>query len=157
MQNVNNTCQHLTRIAGYLSGAIISAILITACSAGGTTNDQKSWVGDYTFEEVPVKSVAGYDMLMQWHATIKEEADSLTGIVEINGQQTYMKLLSGVSQKNDILTLTYKELLDGNNEGLSAGDSLFQFIRRDSTIRTRWLKMQPRLRDNQNAECNCFK
>jgi len=115
-----------------------------------------SWIGNYTYEEEPVKANAGYAMVMEWSLLINKQNDTCSGIVEINGQQTYMKLRAAISGDTNTIAITYKNTIEGGNENLHYGDTLFLLSKKGDALITKWKLLEPRLSPAHEKECDCF-
>ena len=57
-------------------------------------------------------------MTMEWTLSINKQNDNYQGILEVNGQQTYLKLLADISGDPNFIAVTYKKLIDGSDEHL---------------------------------------
>ncbi|MDU0368870.1 DUF5991 domain-containing protein [Hymenobacter endophyticus] len=108
----------------------------------------QSWVGSYQYEEKPVKALAGYSMGMMWKLQLQpQDKEALTGLLSIEGQQTFMKLKVRATGNAQDVRVTFSQLVDGNDyQQFKPGDVLFR-LRKDprGTTRTYWGKLQPRL------------
>ena len=130
--------------------------LAIACSNNRNSTNLKSWAGKYNYGEEPIKAIAGYNMMMIWELSISNKNDTCQGILEVNGQQTYIKLLTDISGDTNSIALTYNKLIDGSDENLKKGDTLFLLLKEGNKIKTRWMSLIPRLPENPPMECRCF-
>ncbi|OJY93332.1 MAG: hypothetical protein BGP13_17035 [Sphingobacteriales bacterium 40-81] len=112
-------------------------------------------MGNYQYEEEPVNANAGYSMVMKWQLAIKKDNDTYTGLLEINGQQTLIKWDVDVKGDSTEIAIIFKDLIEGSDEGMKEGDTLFVLTKQKKDIKTIWKSIQPRLSDN-SAECECF-
>jgi hypothetical protein len=138
---------------------VIFSILVStiaSCSNTTSTTNLNTWIGKYSYDEEPIKAIAGYSMTMAWTLSIDKKNDSCQGILEVNGQQTYFKLLADISGDRDSIALTYNKLIDGAGENLKRGDTLFCLLKIGNEIKTKWVSLEPRLADNPPKECKCF-
>ena len=115
-----------------------------------------SWIGNYEYEEEPIKANAGYAMAMEWSLSIEKQNDSCNGIVEINGQQTYIKVLAGISGDSNSIAVTYESFIDGNIEQFRKHDTLFVLSKKAGKLTTQWKRFEPRLSLDHANECSCF-
>jgi len=115
-----------------------------------------SWIGNYEYEEEPVKANAGYAMVMEWSLSIEKQNDTCNGIVEINGQQTYIKLQAAISGDTNTIAVTYKNTIEGGNENFRNGDTLFLLSKKGDALVTKWKLLEPGLSPAHEKECNCF-
>ena len=129
--------------------------LITNCSIKKNAELNK-WIGVYRYEETPVESNAGYSMVMDWLLIITDTINSTHGVLEVNGQQTFIKLEIDIKGTSDSIAIVHKKFIDGSVEKLKAGDTLFMLTNKNGNIFTRWQLMEPRLTDLQTKDCNCF-
>lgn len=138
-----------------LASAIFGLTLIS-CSNKGQSNNIDVWTGGYNYDEVPIKAIAGYSMVMGWTLSININGDTCQGLLEINGQQTYIKLLTNITGDTNAIAITYNNLIDGSDENLKKGDTLFMLSRSADKLKTKWFALEPRLLENPVKECNCF-
>lgn len=129
---------------------------IGSCSNNHHSNNLDSWVGNYHYEEAPVKADAGYAMVMDWKLTISKQNDTCAGILLINGQQTFMKLKTTLAGDTANVAIVYDRLIDGSEGQLKNGDTLFTLTKIDQEFKTTWFSLEPRLADNPPKECTCF-
>ena len=134
----------------------ILGLTIAACSHNGSSKNLDGWTGKYSYEEEPIKAIAGYYMAMGWTLSINKKNDTCQGVLEVIGQQTYIKLLADISGDENFIALTYNKLIDGSDENLKRGDTLFFLLKNDGKMKTKWMSLEPRLTDNPPKECNCF-
>ena len=95
-------------------------------------------------------------MMMIWELSINNKNDTCQGILEVNGQQTYIKLLTDISGDTNSIALTYNKLIEGSDENLKKGDTLFLLLKEGNKIKTKWMSLKPRLPENPPMECRCF-
>ena len=131
-------------------------LTILSCSNSNNLKGLDGWLGEYSYEEEPVKAIAGYSMAMDWKLSINKDGDTCQGILEVNGQQTYIKLLTTVTGDTSSITITYNSLIDGTGENLRRGDTLFMLSRHADILKTKWVALGPRLLKSPNKECDCF-
>lgn len=133
------------------------AIALTLAPAAGLT----SWAGSYAYEETPVKAVAGYSMAMLWKLQLRPQAGGLAGELEVEGQQTFMKLKVRASGSAQDAQIIFVQGLDGNGyQQLKPGDVLLRLHREEpgGRITTHWGKLTPRLTEKyQNGQVNFVK
>lgn len=136
----------------------VSSLLMTyfSCSHNYDSKSLDNWVGKYIYAEDPIKAIEGYYMTMQWVFSINKENDSCQGVLEVNGQQTFIKILTDISGDSNSVVVRYNSLIDGSDENLKMGDTLFFLTKIGEEIKTNWLKLEPRLEDNPSKDCNCF-
>ncbi|UOQ51688.1 DUF5991 domain-containing protein [Hymenobacter cellulosivorans] len=117
-----------------------------------------SWAGTYTYEEKPVKALADYSMAMSWNLTLRPQAGSLGGNLEVKGQQTFMKLQVRVSGTPQDAQVIFVRGLEGTGyEQLKPGAVLFR-LHKDpkGKLLTYWGKLQPRLTETYKDGQPCF-
>lgn len=114
-----------------------------------------NWTGGYKYEEEPVKAAVGYAMVMEWQLAIRKENDNCTGSLEINGQQTQAKWDVDIKGDSTEIAIIFKNLIEGPNDRLKAGDTLFVLTKQNKDIKTIWKSTSPRLSEN-SSECECF-
>ena len=131
-------------------------LIMARCSNSNNSKSLATWIGEYSYGEEPVKAIAGYSMVMIWDLTININGDSCQGILEVNGQQTYIKLLTNITGDSNAITITYDRVIDGSNENLKKNDTLFILSRNAGVLKTKWFELEPRLLENPGKECNCF-
>jgi len=134
----------------------VCSLIFIRCSYNETQENLDTWVGNYSYEEEPVKSIAGYPMVMVWKFSITKESDSINGILEINGQQTYIKVLTGITGDSNKIAVTYNSVIDGFNKGLEKGDTLFTLSKNGNELSTSWFTLQSQLLERSAKECTCF-
>jgi hypothetical protein len=138
---------------------LLSSILVLTFAAYSNHDHLKNpdtWIGNYNFEEEPVKAIAGYDMAMVWTLSITKIKDKYQGVLEVNGQQTYIKLLSDISGDTNSIAITFNSLIEGTDEHLKRGDTLFVLSRTANKIETNWSALEPRLSEKHAKKCTCF-
>jgi hypothetical protein len=134
----------------------VLAVTLNFCSGKTNSENPDKWIGKYSYEEEPIKAIAGYYMVMEWELSITEKKDSCQGVLDVNGQQTYMKLLTAVSGDSNAVAISYNRLIDGLDYGLKKGDTLFILSKVAGKIITKWKALEPRLAEMPPRECNCF-
>ncbi|MFN8295007.1 MAG: DUF5991 domain-containing protein [Chitinophagales bacterium] len=122
------------------------------------TNTKKldGWIGKYKYEEENIKANAGYNMVMDWELAIEKHENVFNGILEVNGQQTFIKLLTNISGDTNEISVIYEKLIDGSNVNLKKGDTLFILSKQSDKLVTKWRHLEPRLPEISPRECNCF-
>ena len=135
---------------------LVSLLTIVSCSHSNNSKSLDVWTGEYNYEEEPIKAIAGYSMVMDWTLSINIKGDTCQGLLEINGQQTYIKLLTNITGDTNAITITYNSLIDGSDENLEKGDTLFMLSSNANKLKTKWFALEPRLLENPVKECNCF-
>ena len=145
----------MIRLVSFLFSLIISGLLVS-CSTHGKEVNLDTWIGKYKYDETPIKSSAGYSMVMTWDLLIEKNNKSYTGVLEVNGQQTFLKLLTNVIGDSTHLAIVYDKLIDGSNENLKTGDTLFTITTTGKELKTRWFLLEPRLAEYPPRECVCF-
>jgi hypothetical protein len=133
-----------------------SALEYVSCSGKNNLQNPCAWGGKYEYEEEPVQAIAGYYMAMIWEISISKHNDSCKGILEVNGQQTFIKCLTDILGDTSSIAITYNKLIDGSDENFKKGDTLFMLSRDGDKIITKWFGMEPRLLEKHPKECNCF-
>ena len=131
-------------------------LIFISCSNPGNSKYLTNWVGNYSFEEEPVKANADYYMAMVWTLSINKNSNTCQGVLEVTGQQTYFKLLTDISGDTNTIAIKYNKLIEGSDDYLKKGDTLFTLSKNAGKLITKWLTLEPRLLDNQPKECNCF-
>ena len=142
-------------ILNLLTFSFIS-LTISGCSNSHNSNDLDNWAGNYHYEETPVDANAGYAMVMDWNLSISRQNDSCTGILEVNGQQTFLKLKTNLAGDTSNMAVIYDGLIEGNDEQLKNGDTLFTLTKTVHGIKTTWFSLEPRLVPNSPKVCTCF-
>ena len=89
-----------------------STSLIFCLTFIGSFNNEKpgnldNWTGHYNYEEKPVKANAGYYMVMKWDLSIEKKNNVYQGTLEVNGQQTHVKLLTKIRGNKDAIAIIY--------------------------------------------------
>jgi hypothetical protein len=115
-----------------------------------------SWIGKYEYNEKPVESNGGYNMVMGWSLTISKQNDSLQGNLEINGQQTFIKMITNILGDGKSISVTYNRMVDGMDQDLSKNVVLFSITKKNNTMETSFDAMEPRLTENPQKICECF-
>ena len=138
-----------------------STSLIFCLTFIGSFNNHKpanldNWTGHYNFEEKPVKAKAGYYMVMKWDLSIEKKNNIYQGTLEVNGQQTHVKLLTKIRGNKDAIAIIYNNRPLGSNETPRKGDTLFTLSKNADKLITKWFALEPRLLESKKKECNCF-
>jgi len=139
-----------------ISILLFMALGSASCSNKNNLQNPCAWGGKYEYEEEPVQANAGYYMAMIWELSISKSNDSCQGILEVNGQQTYIKLLTDILGDTSSIAVTYNKLIDGSDENLKKGDTLFILSKEGNKITTNWFALEPRLLEKHPKKCNCF-
>lgn len=134
----------------------IFGLTFIGCFYNDKPTNLDNWTGSYDYEEEPIKANAGYYMVMEWTLSIYKNSDTYQGVLEVNGQQTYIKLLTDIVGDSNAIAITYNNLIDGSNQNLKKGDTLFILSRKVDKLNTTWFALEPRLLENPPKECNCF-
>jgi hypothetical protein len=132
------------------------SITIIACSIKEQSNNLDTWKGKYFYEEEPIHAIAGYYMAMEWQLQIKDTSGKYIGNLEINGQQTYSKLQGNIVGNAKTISFIYDKTIEGSNENLKRGDTVFQLVKEGTNLITQWKELEPRLKENPPKQCNCF-
>src|SRR4051812_31853542 len=98
--------------------SILLVFVVSSCTFKKTSYSLKLWQGKYFYEEEPIKAIAGYYMVMQWGLNIHEEANKYIANLEVNGQQTYIKLQGEVLGDEKEISILYSNNIDGSSENL---------------------------------------
>ena len=130
--------------------------VILSCATKIKSDDLQAWKGKYFYAEEPIRAIAGYYMAMQWQLEIKDTSGNYIGNLEINGQQTYSKLQGNIVGNAKTISFICDKTIDGSNENLKSGDTLFQLTKEGTNLITQWEKLEPRLQENPPKQCNCF-
>ena len=128
-------------------------LLFTVFANSQETSNLYNWSGNYIYEELPVKAIANYSMLMIWELSIDKNRQA---ILEVNGQQTYFKFLVEISGTSNRIAITYNKTLEGSSYKLKKGDNLFVLSKINGKLKTEWKSLEPILAENPPKECNCF-
>lgn len=123
---------------------IIILVLLIGCKS---VPELSEWQGEYSYEEELVEAVAGYSMIMQWEVSISEENGEYVGVLEVNGQQTSMKLKTSIEGNSTQVSVKFKQGLEGiGYEQFKPGDELFRLEKNsEGNIVTFWQKLEPGL------------
>jgi hypothetical protein len=112
-----------------------------------------NWLGEYIFEEEPVEANAGYSMALIWNLNIKDST-----LLEINGQQTFIKLnCTPLPEKNRLTVLYEKKPGDAAPGYLKQRDTLFILKKEKGKLITEWKTFTPRLQEDFKNGIECFK
>ena len=129
------------------------AITVTCCSE---YKNLDSWLGNYKYEEQPIKAIAGYYMVMSWKLSVDKINDKYSSILNVNGQQTGFSCINKVIGNDSTLFIIYDQLLDGINHTLIKGDTLFALSKTVTRVKTKWKALKPILAEFSPEECECF-
>jgi hypothetical protein len=141
--------------------AFVPALLLAwttfSCSKTSTVNtDLSGWLGDYEYKEEPVEATQGIYKNMSWHLSIQQQNDTCRGILEILGDQTYIKALTTIDGDSNYVNIVFNKLLEGADENFSEGENLFTITKDKGNLITSWDGMEPRLEEFPPEECTCF-
>ena len=143
-----------TVIKFFLSSML--GLTFAACTNHYQFKNPDSWIGNYNFEEEPIKAIADYNMAMLWTLSINKVKDKYQGVLEVNGQQTLIKLLTDISGDSNSIAITFNSLIEGTDEHLTRGDTLFVLSHIANKIETNWSVLEPRLSEKHPKKCICF-
>ena len=129
-------------------------VIIPGCVEHSENLD--TWLGNYTYNEQPIKSMAGYSMVMSWDLSVTKINDMYNSILNVNGQQTGFSCLNNLKGNDTTLFVIYNELLSGVNQTLRKGDTLFILSKNVAGIKTKWNRLEPILSEFVPTECKCF-
>lgn len=147
---------------------IITTILLVGCSNESgtiqvdttkvvTTSDSlDGWIGNYKYQETPIEANADYSMVMIWSLSVIKENNDYKGIIEVNGQQTYLKLQTSIKGDSNSIALCYHNKLDGMEDDFTPGDTLFTLTKTKEGFKTIWKRLEPKLLEIEPKECYCF-
>jgi hypothetical protein len=129
------------------------ALFFNNCS---NSKNLDGWIGKYIYEEETIKANAGYNMVMGWELSIEKQENVYHGTLEISGQQTFINLLADISGDTNEISLIYDKLIDGSDENLKKGDTLFILSKQSGKLITKWRHLESRLPETSPKECICF-
>lgn len=135
---------------------LLSTIIVLIFNECSSSKNLDTWIGKYNYVEEPVKSNAGYNMVMGWELSINKQENTYTGTLEIDGQQTFINLLTDISGDTNTISVIYNKLIDGSDENLKKGDTLFILSKQSGKLITKWRHLGPRLPEIFTDVCNCF-
>ncbi len=135
---------------------LILGVILNSCSYDNNSKSLNKWVGNYIYEEQPIKANAGYYMTMTWTLSIIKKNETGQGILEVNGQQTYIKLLTDVSIYKNSISIIYNSRIEGSDESLKKGDTLLILSVPSEKLETNWKALKPRLIETSPKDCFCF-
>lgn len=135
---------------------IILLTLLISCKSSSTL---QAWEGNYVYEEEPIEANAGYSMIMVWSLDVSQQEEGLVGILEINGQQTALKIKTQLEGDADQVQVKFIQGLEGfGYDQLKTGDVLFSLQKNKAGgILTVWHKLEPRLSENYQNGRECFR
>lgn len=136
--------------------AILFVWLFVSCSKTSDTKDLTNWIGDYVYKEDPVEAVQGIYRNMVWQLSIQLQNDTCRGVLELMGDRTYVKALTTINGDSNYVDVVFNKLLDGVDENLIEGETLFSMTRDNGKIITTWDRLEPRLEEFPAEECICF-
>jgi hypothetical protein len=131
-------------------------ILLSACSENSDNKNFGSWLGNYEFNERPLKTFGGYSSFMQWELSVNKIGKIYKSILNVNGHLTSFSLLNNLEGNDKTLFIIYDSILSGVDPGFQKGDTLFSFSGAANSFRTRWASLRPMLRETTPDECRCF-
>jgi hypothetical protein len=135
---------------------LLCIFLIFEFSCNKKKEELNTWIGHYLYEEEPVKAIAGYSMGMVWKLSINRNNDTCQGVLAIDGQQTYIRLLTDIKGDTNKIAIVYNSVIDGSSENMSKGDTLFMLSKNSGDFETSWLGLEPRLLEKTDKKCKCF-
>lgn len=131
-------------------------LTFAACANHDHLKKTDTWIGNYNFQEEPIKALADYNMTMLWTLSIDKVKDKYQGVLEVNGQQTFIKVLTDISGDSNSIAITFNSLLEGTDEHLTRDDTLFVLSHIANKIETNWSALEPRLSEIHPKKCTCF-
>jgi hypothetical protein len=134
---------------------LLSIILFNACSKSNSFAHCTDWVGDYSYNEIPVPTATGINKIMEWDLTVSQQHDTCYGTLEITGLTTYIKLLTTLSGDSSKVDVVYNKYLDGSQD-YKPGEILFSLTKEGSRIITNWKRLQPQLVEFPEMKGICF-
>jgi hypothetical protein len=129
--------------------------MLFSCSKRKLFTNCATWVGDYSYHELPVPTATGINKIMEWELSVSQERDTCFGTLEITGLTTYIKLLTTLSGDSSKVDVTYYKYLDGSQD-FKPGEVLFSLSKDSSKIITDWKRLQPMLVEFPALEGICF-
>jgi hypothetical protein len=129
--------------------------ILFSCSKSKSFTNCPSWVGDYSYHELPVPTATGINKIMEWELSVSQERDTCFGTLEITGLTTYIKLLTTLSGDSSKVDVAYYKYLDGSQD-FKPGEVLFSLSKDSSKIITDWKRLQPMLVEFPALEGTCF-
>lgn len=96
-------------------------------------------------------------MVMIWSLKIRKDSGQYLAEVEVNGQQTEIKIGGTIQGNEKRIAVVYAKTLERSGANFSPGDTLFSLVKEGGKIRTIWWAMEPGLQENPPRECECFK
>lgn len=154
--NLKEMCSEVRQHYKKLLAFLILSLIFHACSINGKAKNLDNWIGKYEYGEEPIKAVAGYYMILGWELSIYKTKNEYQGVLDVNGQQTFMKLLSDIVGDTNSVAIIYNSLIDGSVNPIKKGDTLFTLSKRAGGIETNWFAFEPILAENPPKKCNCF-
>ncbi len=152
----DNTSENKTDTAGTNNGVKNDQVEIGSNDVEVAVPGIDSWIGTYEYNEKPAESNGGYNMVMNWILTISKESDGLKGILEINGQQTFIKMKTNIVGDGKYISVLYNEMADGMDQNLQKNSVLFTITKKNGTMETSFDALVPRLTENPQKVCECF-
>ena len=137
------------------SFVVLLLFMLFSCSKSNSFTNLPSWVGDYSYHELPVPTATGINKIMEWELSVSQERDTCFGTLEITGLTTYIKLLTTLSGDSSKVDVTYYKYLDGSQD-FKPGEVLFSLSKDSSKIITDWKRLQPMLVEFPALEGVCF-
>ena len=135
---------------------VLFPLLFIYCSKTSNTRDLSAWIGDYVYKEDPIEAVQGIFKTMEWQLSIQLQNDTCRGILELMGDRTYIKALTTISGDSNYVDVVFNKLLDGSDENLVEGETLFSITKNNGKLITTWDRLEPRLEEFPPEECECF-
>ena len=129
--------------------------ILFSCSKSKSFTNCPTWVGDYSYHELPVPTATGINKIMEWELSVSQERDTCFGTLEITGLTTYIKLLTTLSGDSSKVDVAYYKYLDGSQD-FKPGEVLFSLSKDSSKIITDWKRLQPMLVEFPALEGTCF-
>ena len=129
--------------------------IMSACSKSESFGHCTTWVGDYSYHELPVPTATGINKIMEWELSVSQQNDTCWGTLEITGLTTYIKLLTILSGDSSRVNVIYNKYLDGSQE-FKPGEVLFSLRKEGHNLITDWKSMQPMLVEFPELEGICF-
>lgn len=130
---------------------LFGSFVIISCSKSSSFMHCPTWVGDYSYNEVPVPTATGINKIMEWQLSVSQQQDTCWGVLEINGLTTYIKLLTTLSGDSSRVNVVYNKYLDGSQD-FKPGEVLFSLSKDSGKIITGWKGLQPMLAEFPDME-----
>lgn len=116
-------------------------------SARNTKNIDKSWEGNYSYEECAGPGISGLAACWSYELRVFSERGHLVADLDIDGAQTYVRLRCDVlTQDGDKVKIHFKKYRESSFPSFyKKGDTLFMLRKQRGRLVTRWEKMEPML------------